>query len=103
MNPGQAPADASIVPARTLSKQVLQYTGRSFRGANGTIAWPPQWPQIAAWNSRGPPTVRARLATARHDGQRCGSFKRPLLAKNACSPLEKTNSSEQSRQVSDRS
>jgi hypothetical protein len=26
-----------------------------------------------------------------------------LLAKNACSPLEKTNSSEQSRQVSDRS
>jgi predicted dienelactone hydrolase len=26
-----------------------------------------------------------------------------LLEKNACSPLEKTNSSEQSRQVSDRS
>jgi hypothetical protein len=38
MIPGQAPADASIVPARTLSKQVLQYTGRSFRGANGTMA-----------------------------------------------------------------
>ena len=60
-------------------------------------------PQIAAWNSRGPPTVRARLATARHDGQRCGSFSRPLLAKKACSRLEKTNSSAQSRQVNVRS
>jgi hypothetical protein len=89
----------AIVPARTLSKHELQYTGRSFRGANGTIAWPPQLPQIAAWNSRGPPLVRARLATARQDGQRCGSFNSPLLAKKVCSPLEKVNSSEQSRHV----
>jgi len=59
-----------MVPARTLSKHELQYTGRSFRGANGTIACQPQLPQIAAWNSRGPPLVRARLATARQDGQR---------------------------------
>ena len=67
------------------------------------MAWPPQLPQIAAWNSRGPPLVRARLATARQDGHRCGSFKSPLLAKKACSPLEKVNSSEQSRQVRVRS
>jgi len=86
-----------------LSKHVLQYTGRSLRGANGTIAWPPQLPQIAAWNSLGPPVVLARFATARHDGHRCGSFSNPLLAKNACSPAEKVNSSEQSRQVSVRS
>jgi hypothetical protein len=31
-----------------LSKQVLQYTGRSERGANGTMAWLPQAPQTAA-------------------------------------------------------
>ena len=99
----QTVADSLSVPARTLSKHELQYTGRSFRGANGTIAWPPQLPQIAAWNSRGPPAVRACFAAARHAGQRWGSFSRPLLEKNACSPLEKTNSSEQSRQVSDRS
>jgi hypothetical protein len=92
-----------IVPARTLSKHELQYTGRSVRGANGTIAWPPQAPQIAAWNSRGPPTVLARLAAARQVGQRWGSFVSPLLAKKACSPVEKMNSSEQSRQVSVRS
>jgi hypothetical protein len=36
------------VPARTLSKHELQYTGLSFRGANGTTAWPPQAPQMAA-------------------------------------------------------
>jgi hypothetical protein len=35
-------AEAAIDPSRTLSKQVLQYTGRSFRGWNGTIACPPQ-------------------------------------------------------------
>ena len=58
------------------------------RGAKGTIAWPPHAPQIAAWNSRGPPTVLARFAAARHDGQRCGSFCRPLLAKKACSPAD---------------
>jgi len=73
------------------------------RGANGTIAWPPQAPHTAAWNSRGPPTVRARFAAARHDGQRCGSLTRPLLAKKVCSPAEKMNSSEQSRQVNVRS
>jgi hypothetical protein len=67
------------------------------------MACPPQLPQIAAWNSRGPPTVLARFAIALHDGHRCGSFSRPLLAKNACSPAEKVNSSEQSRQVSVRS
>jgi hypothetical protein len=100
---GQTVADSLSVPARTLSKHELQYTGRSFRGANGTIAWPPQLPQIAAWNSRGPPAVRACLAAARHAGHRWGSFSRPLLEKNACSPLEKINSSEQSRQVSVRS
>jgi hypothetical protein len=99
----QTLAVSVIVPARTLSKQVLQYTGRSLRGANGTTAWPPQWPQIAAWNSRGPPTVRARLATARQEGHRCGSFNRPLLEKKACSPLENTNSPAQSRQVRVRS
>ena len=65
-------ASGAATPARTLSKHELQYTGRSFRGANGTIAWPPQLPQIAAWNSRGPPTVRARLATARQEGHRWG-------------------------------
>ena len=90
---------ADMVPARTLSKQALQYTGRSFRGANGTTAWPPQAPQIAAWNSRGPSLDRARFATARHDGQRWGSLVNPLLAKKACSPAEKLNSSAQSRQV----
>ena len=99
----QTVADSLSVPARTLSKHELQYTGRSLRGANGTIAWPPQLQQIAAWNSRGPPAVRACFAAARHAGQRWGSFSRPLLEKNACSPLEKTNSSEQSRQVSVRS
>ena len=103
MRRAQTLAGVSSVPARTLSKHELQYTGRSLRGANGTIAWPPQLPQIAAWNSLGPPTVLARFATARHDGHRCGSFSRPLLAKNACSPAEKVNSSEQSRQVSVRS
>jgi hypothetical protein len=36
-------------PARTLSKQLLQYTGRSDRGANGTIAWLPHELQTAAW------------------------------------------------------
>ena len=46
---------------------------------------------------------RARLAAARQLGQRCGSFWRPLLAKNACSPDENRNSSEQSRQKSVRS
>jgi hypothetical protein len=46
---------------------------------------------------------RARLATARQDGQRCGSFSRPLLEKKACSPLENTNSPAQSRQVRVRS
>jgi hypothetical protein len=44
----QALAVSVTVPALTLSKQELQYTGRSFRGANGTMAWPPQLPQIAA-------------------------------------------------------
>jgi hypothetical protein len=34
----QTPADAGWVDAFTLSKQVLQYTGRSLRGANGTTA-----------------------------------------------------------------
>src|SRR5215210_3613303 len=102
--PGQTVTGvASSVPARTLSKQELQYTGRSLRGANGTTACPPQAPQTAAWNSRGPPAVRARLATALHDGHRCGSFTRPLLAKKVCSPAEKMNSSEQSRQVIARS
>src|SRR4029077_7404340 len=86
-------------PERPSSKHVLQYTGRSFRGANGTTAWPPQAPQIAAWNSRGPSVDRARLATALHDGHRWGSLVKPLLAKKACSPAEKLNSSAQSRQV----
>src|SRR6185295_3553726 len=63
------------------------------------MACPPQAPQIAAWNSRGPSLARARLATARHDGHRCGSFVKPLVAKKACSPAEKMNSSAQSRQV----
>ena len=45
---------SAIVPARTLSKQVLQYTGRSLRGAKGTTACPPHAPHTAAWNSRGP-------------------------------------------------
>src|SRR3954451_21762994 len=67
------------------------------------MALPPQLPQIAAWNSRGPPTVLARLATARQDGHRLGSLSRPLLAKNVCSPLEKENSPAQSRQVRIRS
>jgi hypothetical protein len=39
------------------------------------------------------------LATALHDGHRWGSLVNPLLAKKACSPAEKLNSSEQSRQV----
>jgi hypothetical protein len=63
------------------------------------MAWPPQLPQMAAWNSRGAPTVRARLATARQDGHRWGSLSRPLLEKNDCSPLEKVNSPAQSRQT----
>src|SRR5437870_8205564 len=67
------------------------------------MAWPPQAPHTAAWNSRGPPTVRARFAAARHDGHRCGSLTSPLLAKKVCSPAEKMNSSEQSRQVNVRS
>jgi hypothetical protein len=96
-------ASDAIVPARTLSKHVLQYTGQSFRGAKGTIAWPPQLPQIAAWNSRGPPTVLARLATARQEGHRWGSLSRPLLEKKVCSPLENVNSPAQSRQVRIRS
>ena len=90
---------AGRVPALTLSKHELQYTGRSFRGANGTTAWPPQAPQIAAWNSLGPSVERARFAIARQDGQRWGSLVNPLLAKKACSPAEKLNSSVQSRQV----
>lgn len=94
---------AIAISARTLSKHELQYTGRSLRGANGTIAWPPHMPQIAAWYSRGPPVERARLAAARQLGQRCGSFCKPLLAKNACSPDEKRNSSLQSRQLRVRS
>src|SRR3954454_51831 len=73
--------------------------GRSSRSENGTTACPPQAPQIAAWNSRGPSLERARLATALHDGHRWGSLVNPLLAKKACSPAEKLNSSEQSRQV----
>ena len=67
------------------------------------MAWPPHDPQIAAWYSRGPPTMRARLAIARHDGQRCGSFWSPLLAKNVCSPAENVNVCEQSRHVRKRS
>ena len=63
------------------------------------MAWPPQLPQIAAWNSRGAPMARARLATARQAGHRWGSLSRPLLEKNVCSPLEKMNSPAQSRQV----
>jgi len=89
--------------ARTLSKQGLQYTGRSVRGENGTIAWPPHWAQIAAWYSRGPPAVRARFAAARQVGHRCGSFTRLLLTKKACSPDEKVNCSPQSRQARRRS
>src|SRR4029453_11962496 len=72
-------------------------SGGALRGENGTMACPPQAPQIAAWNSRGPSLERARLAIARHDGHRWGSFVNPLLAKNACSPAEKVNSSPQSR------
>jgi hypothetical protein len=34
----QAGADAEAVAIRTTSKQELQYTGRSLRGAKGTIA-----------------------------------------------------------------
>ena len=41
--------------ARTLSKQLLQYTGRSLRGRNGTSAWPPHSAQTAACISRCPP------------------------------------------------
>jgi len=63
------------------------------------MAWPPQLPQIAAWNSRGAPTVRARLATARQAGHRWGSLSRPLLEKKVCSPLENVNSPAQSRQM----
>jgi hypothetical protein len=63
------------------------------------MACPPQAPQIAAWNSRGPSLERARLAIARHDGHRWGSLVNPLLEKKACSPAEKVNSSVQSRQV----
>jgi hypothetical protein len=47
-NVAYACAGVPSVPARTLSKHELQYTGRSLRGANGTTAWPPQAPQIAA-------------------------------------------------------
>lgn len=77
--------------------------GRSVRGANGRMAWPPHSPQIAAWNSRGPSPVRARLAATRQAGQRWGSCSRPLLTKNDCSPAEKRNCSEQSRHVRVRS
>jgi len=103
---GQRQARAALatgVAARTLSKHVLQYTGRSFRGANGTVAWPPHAPHTAVWYSRTLPAVRARFAAALQDGHRCGSLVRLLLAKKACSPPEKTNSSEQSRQDNTRS
>jgi hypothetical protein len=99
-------AGAAADSARTLSKQVEQYTGRSFRGWNGTTAWPPQLLQIAAWYSRvptGPPEARARFAAARHVGHRWGSLVNPLLEKNCCSPDEKTKASPQSRHVSVRS
>ena len=41
--------------ARTLSKQLEQYTGRSLRGRNGTSACPPHSAQTAACISRWPP------------------------------------------------
>src|SRR4029078_9496144 len=63
-----------------------QEPGCACAGSNGATAGPPQLPQIAAWNSLGPPTVLARLAIALHDRHRCGSLSRPLLEKNACSP-----------------
>ena len=99
---GTGAAAGSIKPARTLSKQLLQYTGRSVRGAKGTIAWLPHALHTAAWYSRGPP-IRTRLAFARQLGQRCGTFWRPFSAKNRCSPLEKMKASPQSRHVSVRS
>jgi hypothetical protein len=47
--------------------------------------------------------MRLRFAIARHVGHRCGSFCRPLLAKNDCSPAENVKCSPQSRQVKIRS
>ena len=60
---------------------------------------------MAAWYSRDPPgdAFLARFAAARQVGHRCGSLVRPLLAKNDCSPDEKTKDSPQSRQVNVRS
>jgi hypothetical protein len=39
--------------------------------------------------------------TTRQSGQRFGSFKRPLVAKNCCSSAEKTKELSQSEQASD--
>ena len=80
--------------------------GRSLRGANGTIAWPPQLLQTAAWYSRppagAPVPVRAwpPPGTRRSAGDRWSG---PCWRRTACSPAEKTNDSPQSRQVSVRS
>jgi hypothetical protein len=70
---GSVEARRAQARARTLSKQLEQYTGRSFRGRNGTSAWPPHSAHTAACISRCPPfpfpllSPRARFcfATAR--------------------------------------
>jgi len=64
--------------ARSCSKQLLQYTGRSRRGTNGTVAVPPHPAHGTDVNSRPAPDDRSRRRFARHDGQRWGSLSNPF-------------------------
>jgi molybdopterin synthase catalytic subunit len=61
---------------RSVSKQLLQNTGRSSRGTNGTVASPPQPAHFTVVLSR--PEARSLRRFARQPGQRCGSFSSPF-------------------------
>ena len=84
-------------------KQSLQYTGRSPRGRNGTIASFPHSAQLIGYISLGPSWyIPADLCsdrrTARQLRQRLGSLPNPLAWKNSCSPAVKMNSPPHSTQ-----
>ncbi|MPN39031.1 hypothetical protein SDC9_186557 [bioreactor metagenome] len=60
------------------AKHALQYTGRSSRGLNGTLATPPQFAQVASNISRSP--LAPFLRASRQVLQRWGSFTKPFSA-----------------------
>src|SRR5204863_4514066 len=70
--------DYASAPTRTRSKHALQYTGRSYRGKNGTVVSTPHAAQTTACISRGSRPSRSRRRAARHSGQRWGSFINPF-------------------------